>query len=53
MPARSILLLDLLKKCLEYERATAQEDSVVLEEYLEGFSGDLSVEEEVFVVEDQ
>lgn len=48
-----MLLLNLFQQRLEYKWAAAEEDGVVLEKYLKGFPRYLSVEEEVFVMQDK
>ena len=47
MPARTVWFFNLLEQGFEDKRATAEIDSMALEENLERFTGDLAVEEEV------
>jgi hypothetical protein len=51
--AGPILLFYSFEEGFQHEWPAAQEDVVVLEEYLEGFACDLAIEQEVLVVEDE
>lgn len=50
---RPVLLFDLFQQGFEHKGAAAEEDSMVLEQDFEGFAGNLAVDEEVLMVEDQ